>query len=107
VVVSEGDWTGVVGNSVAALSLQLIVGVVLGSPDASGTGVNTWHFFMSTHAQNAQETGHVAGLSSGPMLPPPARFWLQWPAILLRQSYHLSFAAARQHCGFGVNHISN
>ena len=42
------DWTGVVGNAVAALSLQLIVGVVLGSPDASGAGVNTWHVFTST-----------------------------------------------------------
>ena len=104
----EGDWTGVVGNAVAALSLQLIVGVVLGSPDASSAGVNTWHFFTSTHAQNARSWRRPHGrVSAGPMLPPPARFWLQWPAFLLRQSYHLSFAAARQHCGFGVNHISN
>ena len=46
--VAHCDWNGVVANAVAALSLLLIVGVFLGSPDASDTGVNTWHVFTST-----------------------------------------------------------
>lgn len=64
------------GNAVAALSLQLIVGVVLGSPDARAAGVNTWHFILCPPGREylVQETGHM---STPPVLPPPVRFWLQ------------------------------
>lgn len=72
-------------NAVAALSLQLIVGVVLGGPDASVAGVNTWHFFKHPHTQQEAFSPCSA-----------VRFWLLLLSSLLRQYYHLSFTAARQ-----------